>query len=60
MPVIQVAAFVARCDGCGREVGQGYGGREMYDTPRQAEQAATAAGWTVHPDGSVYCNERHP
>ncbi|MFC8447617.1 hypothetical protein [Kitasatospora sp. NPDC057223] len=55
MSVQTVRCYVARCDGCGRELGQGYGHRETYDTTREAQTAAKVAGWTVRPDGDMYC-----
>lgn len=57
MSIRQVSVWVAVCDGCGRELGQGYGHREIYDTQQEAEQAARAAGWTRHPNGNLYCKE---
>lgn len=55
MTVRQVTLWVAICDGCGRELGQGYGHRETYDTPQEADTAARVAGWHPHPDGTHYC-----
>jgi hypothetical protein len=52
-----IRLYVARCDGCGLELGQGYGHRETYDTTIEARNGATDAGWTTHPDGSLYCDQ---
>ncbi|WP_327066818.1 hypothetical protein [Kitasatospora sp. NBC_01302] len=49
--------YVTTCDGCGRELGQGYGHRETYDTQQEADTAARVAGWTAHPGGTHYCQE---
>lgn len=57
MTVRQVIVYVAVCNGCGRELGQGYGHRETYDTQQDADRAARAADWTLHPDGTLYCQE---
>jgi hypothetical protein len=57
MTVRQVIVYIATCDGCGRELGQGYGHRETYDTADQAQLAASRAGWSSHPDGQHYCQE---
>lgn len=55
-----IRLYVARCDGCGRELGQGYGHRDTRDTTVEAREAAIDAGWAVHPDGTIYCPEgRH-
>jgi hypothetical protein len=53
----RIPAWIATCDGCGRELGQGYGHRETYDTQQEADHAARTAGWTRHPDGTLYCQE---
>jgi hypothetical protein len=54
MTVRQVIVYVATC---GRELGQGYGHRETYDTADEANQAARVAGWSTHPDGQHYCQK---
>ena len=55
MTVRQVIVHVVTCDGCGRELGQGYGGRETYDTRELADTAAKVAMWGSHPGGTHYC-----
>lgn len=59
MTVRPVTVYVATCDGCGWELGQGYGHRETYDTQQDADLAARVAGWHPHPDGTHYCQEGH-
>ena len=60
MSVRPVTVYVATCDGCGRELGQGYGHRETYDTQQEAHSAALNHGWSSNPDGTLYCLEgRH-
>jgi hypothetical protein len=55
--VRQITQYVVVCDACGRELGQGYGHREAYDTPHEADTAARVAGWHPHPDSTHYCQE---
>lgn len=55
MTVRQVIVHVVVCDDCGRELGQGYGSRETYDAPQDADRAARVAGWHPHPGGTHYC-----
>lgn len=55
MTIRQVTVYVVICDDCGWELGQGYGGRETYDTAEEAARAARVAGWHPHPDGTHYC-----
>jgi hypothetical protein len=52
-----VTVWVIACDGCGRELGQGYGGRYTYDSATEAGAAALHSGWVRHPDGKYYCPE---
>ena len=57
MTTCPVTVWIATCDGCGRELGQGYGHRETYNTQREADAAARVAGWDRHPDGRHYCEK---
>ncbi|MCX5209742.1 hypothetical protein OG689_10650 [Kitasatospora sp. NBC_00240] len=52
-----VTVWIVACDGCGRELGQGYGHRETYEMKQEATCAALHSGWQQHPDGSLYCPE---
>lgn len=61
MAAQQVTVYVAICDGCGRELGAGYGHRETFDTQRETVTAALNSGWSTNPDGTLSCLEgNHP
>jgi hypothetical protein len=51
-----IRLYVARCDGCGRELGVDLDHHQTYDTTIEARNDAVDAGWTVLPDGSLYCD----
>lgn len=57
MPAVWISTVVVECDGCGFRLGQGHGCPETYGTAEEAWAAARHAGWSIHPDGSAYCQE---
>lgn len=59
MGVELVRVYVAVCDGCSRELGQGYGHRETFNSETEARTAALHSGWSLHPDGNMYCTRGH-
>lgn len=59
MGVELVRVYVAVCDGCSRELGRYRDSRETYDTEQDAQRAAKVAGWSLHPDGNMYCTRGH-
>lgn len=59
MSVELARVYVAVCDGCNRELGQTSSRGITFETERAALQAARLSGWTVHPDGTMYCTRGH-
>jgi hypothetical protein len=61
--IIKVPAYLITCDGCRKvlyEDRNGWHCTVLAEEPRAARHIATNAGWTVHPDGHLYCpDERH-
>jgi hypothetical protein len=61
--IISVDAYLITCDGCHKCLYEDRGGWHctvLTDDHSTARHIAALAGWTVHPDGRMYCPDgRH-